>query len=284
MAPIERILVFCSTPDVEADGFVVPILAEPIERLAARAASLGFDGLEFLPDPGDIPEPERLRSVLDAAGVGLGVVNSGRMAARGFALLHRDARRRRELIEIYKRYVDLAGALGARVGLGMARGDASVAVSGPDLPALMRDVFGEIAEHAERAGTVVMLEPADPGYVAVVLRVEEAVEQARLVGSPGFSIMLDTHQLEVVEPSFEEGFAAAEGRASHIHLYDPGHWPPGVAEKRLDWDRIRAAMQSHGFRGSGSMVLAPEGDRDAAARASVAFVRATLMAEDGDAA
>ena len=96
MAPIERILVFCSTPDVEADGFVVPILAEPIERLAARAASLGFDGLEFLPDPGDIPEPERLRSVLDAAGVGLGVVNSGRMAARGFALLHRDARRRRE--------------------------------------------------------------------------------------------------------------------------------------------------------------------------------------------
>ena len=119
----------------------------------------------------------------------------------------------------------------------MARGDASVAVSGPDLPALMRDVFGEIAEHAERAGTVVMLEPADPGYVAVVLRVHEAAEQARLVGSPGFSIMLDTHQLEVVEPSFEEGFAAAEGRASHIHLYDPGHWPPGVAEKRLDWDR-----------------------------------------------
>ena len=54
-----------------------------------------------------------------------------------------------------------------------------------------------------------MLEPADPGYVAVVLRVHEAAEQARLVGSPGFSIMLDTHQLEVVEPSFEEGFAAA---------------------------------------------------------------------------
>jgi hypothetical protein len=31
-------------------------------------------------------------------------------------------------------------------------------------------------------------------------------------------------------------------------------------------------------------VLAPEGDRDAAARASVGFVRATLMAEGGDGA
>ena len=147
MAPIERILVFASTPDVEADGFVVPILAEPIERLPARAAALGFDGLEFLPNPGDVPEPERLRSVLDAAGVGVGVVNSGRMAARGFALLHRDAR-----IAIYKRYIDLAAALGARVGLGMARGDASVAVLGPDLPGLMRDVFGEIAEHPSGPG------------------------------------------------------------------------------------------------------------------------------------
>jgi sugar phosphate isomerase/epimerase len=96
--------------------------------------------------------------------------------------------------------------------------------------------------------------------------------------------MLDTHQLEIVEPSFEEGFAAAEGRATHIHLYDPGHWPPGVAPKRLDWDRIRAAMERYGFRGSGSMVLAPEGDRDAAARDAVAFVRATLMAGPGDGA
>jgi sugar phosphate isomerase/epimerase len=283
MGPIERILVFSSTPDVVADGFVVPILAEPIERLAARAAELGFDGLEFLPNPDEIPEPEDLLTALDAAGIGLGVVNSGRMAARDYALLHKDPERRRASMKVYKRYIDLAGELGARVGLGMARGDAAVAVAGPELPGLMRDVFGEIAAHAESARTVVMLEPADPGYVAAVLRVHEAVEQARLVASPGFSIMIDTHQLEVVEPSFEVGCAAAEGRATHIHLYDPGHWPPGVAATRLDWDRIRAAMERYGFHGSGSMVLAPEGDRDAAARAAVAFVREKLMG-DGDAA
>lgn len=279
MSPVEEILVFSSTPDVAADGFVVPLLAAPLDRLAARAAALGFDGLEFLPDPDAIPEPEALRRPLAEAGIRVGVVNSGRMAVRGYGLLHRDPARRADSIAIYKRFIDLAAALGARVGLGMARGDARVALDGPGLAPLMADVFAEIGAHAAAAGTMVMLEPADPGFVAVILRVAEAAEAARRVASPGFSIMLDTHQLAVVEPSLEQGFADAGGRATHIHLYDPGHWPPGVGPTRLDWPRVRAAMEAHGFRGSGSMVLAPEGDRDAAARAAVAFVRAQLMAE-----
>jgi D-psicose/D-tagatose/L-ribulose 3-epimerase len=283
MSPIRQILVFSSTADVAADNFVVPILAEPLDQLLDRAAALGFDGLEFLPNPDDIPSAERLQRLAGAAGTAIGVVNSGRMAVRGYALLHADPDRRQASVAIYKRFIDLAAQLGARVGLGMARGDSRVSVAGPDLPGVMRDVFGEIAAHAERAGTVVMLEPADPGYVAAILRVSEAAEQARLLASPGFSIMLDTYQLDQVEDSYEEGFAAAGGLASHIHLYDPQHWPPGVGPDRMDWKRIRQAMERYGFSGSGSMVLAPDGDRDAAARQSIAFVRKALMTEGADA-
>ena len=111
-------------------------------------------------------------------------------------------------------------------------------VGKPDLDAVMRDVFGEIGAHAAAAGTVVMLEPADPGYVAAILRVAEARDAARAVASPGFSIMLDTYQLDQVEDLIEEGFLAAEGMGRHIHLYDPSHWPPGIRDgRRLDWDR-----------------------------------------------
>ncbi|MCB1496809.1 MAG: sugar phosphate isomerase/epimerase [Bauldia sp.] len=277
MNPIEEVLVFSSTDDVVADNFVVPILAAPLDLLPGRAAELTFDGLEFLPNPDDVPDPGRLKSLLNDAGIGIGVINSGRLAVRGYALLHHDADRRRASIDVFKKLIDLAGALGARVGLGMARGDSTIAISGPELPGVMRDVFGEIAEHAEGAGTFVMLEPADPGYVAAILRVAEAAEQVREIASPGFSMMLDTYQLDQVEDTYEEGFEAAGGRATHIHLYDPKHWPPGVGPERLDWQRIRNAMERYGFRGSGSMVLAPSGDVDALAREAVAFIRNTLM-------
>jgi D-psicose/D-tagatose/L-ribulose 3-epimerase len=276
--PIEKLLVFSSTPDVAADNFVVPILAAPVAELGARARDLGFDGLEFLPNPDDLPSPEDLAESVRASDAVVGVINSGRLMTHGYALLHKDADRRRQSIAVFKSLIELGGAVGARIGLGMARGDSAVTVDGPELPVLMCDIFAEIGAHAASNGTQVMLEPADPGYVAAILRVTEAADAAEAVNSPGFAIMLDTYQLDQVEQDIAQGFADAQGRASHIHLYDPDHWPPGVRgpERRLDWTLIRNAMDDTGFRGTGSTVLAPEGDVHAAARTSAAFIRAAL--------
>ena len=278
MAPITALNVFCSTPDVAAEKFVVPLLTDGFSGLADRAAEMGFDGLEFLPSADDCPAPDALSKAVDAAGIAVSVINSGRMRSRGYALLHKDPDRRRQSIDVFKRYIALAGALGARVGLGLARGDAATTESG-DLGPLMRDVFGEVGDHAHRCGTTVMLEPADPGYVAIILRVREAVSVARQVNSPGLRIMLDTYQLHEVEESIPDGFRAADGLADHIHLYDPGHWSPGIADpaRRMDWDLIRGAMDATGFSGTGSIVLPKEGDREAGVKASLAFLRQRLM-------
>lgn len=279
MAPVTSLNIFCSTPDVVSERFLVPLLAEPVDRLAARAAELGFDGLEFLPDAENCPAPDGLSRAAAAAGIRVSVINSGRMRSRGYALLHKDPQIRRHSIEVFKQFITLAGALDARVGLGLARGDAGTTLQGDGLRPLMRDTFGEIADHAVRAGTFVMLEPADPGFVAAILRVAEAVEVAREVNSPGFRIMLDTYQLHEVEDGIEQGFMAAEGMASHIHLYDPGHWSPGIlpAEERMDWPLIRQSMDRSGFAGSASMVLPKEGDVEEGTRRSLAFLRGQLM-------
>jgi len=219
-----------------------------------------------------------IRRAVDDAGIAVGVINSGRLRPAGYALLHRDAEIRRKSVDVFKRFIDLGGALGARVGLGMARGDADTTIPAPDLEPVMLDVFGEIAAHAASRGTRVMLEPADPGYVAAILRVAEAREMARRIASPGFGIMLDTYQLDQVEESYEEGFGAAAGMADHIHLYDRHHWSPGIEpSEQMDWPRIRAAMVAHGFAGSGSTVPPKAGDMVAGTRASTAFIRASLM-------
>lgn len=279
MAPVTSLNVFCSTPDVVEERFVVPLLAEPFDRLARKAGELGFDGLEFLPDADDCPSPDKLSSAVKSAGINVSVINSGRMRSRGYALLHKDPEIRHHSIGVFKQFITLAGALGARVGLGLARGDSETTLRGDGLKPLMLDVFGDIAEHAGNAGTFVMLEPADPGFVAAILRVREAVSVAREVDSPGFRIMLDTYQLHEVEDSIPDGFEGAEGMASHIHLYDPGHWSPGVLPKaqRMDWDLIRRSMDRTGFSGSASIVLPKEGGLEKGTRRSLAFLRDTLM-------
>ena len=278
MAPLTSLNVFCSTPDVVEEKFVVPLLADDLPRLAERAAEMGFDGLEFLPNADDCPEADAVSKAAAAAGITVSVINSGRMRSRRYALLHKDPDRRRQSIDVFKRYIALAGAVGARVGLGLARGDDETTASG-DIGPLIRDVFGEVAEYAAQCGTIVMLEPADPGFVAIILRVHEAVSVAREINSPGLRIMLDTYQLHEVEDTIPDGFNAAEGLADHIHLYDPGHWSPGIIEPadQMDWDLIRTSMDATGFTGSGSIVLPKQGALEAGTKASIAFLRKKLM-------
>lgn len=140
---------------------------------------------------------------------------------------------------------------------------------------LADDVFREMTAYAEQAGAVIMLEPADPGFTGYVNTMDEAMAWVKRIDSPAFNVMLDTYQLVESEPALEHGIRAAQGRADHIHLYDPSRWPPGVlAEKdRLDWPHIMQILKEEGFQGTASVVLAPEGDPEPAARTALAYLR-----------
>jgi len=270
MALPVTICLFASTPDILDLGFIVKVLTGDIQELPRRAVEWGYSGIEFMPDPEKTPEPAALERALQAAGAVMPVVNSGRMGVQGLALLDENDGVRRKSIGAFKRMLDFAGYFQARVGLGVARG------KGPWVPVQLADeVFRELAEHAERAGTVIMLEPADPGVTAIINTVDQAMAWVSRVASPAFSIMLDTYQLAESEPSIEHGIRAACGQARHIHLYDPSRWPPGVCEEtnRLDWRRIFDLLRETGFHGSASVVLAPEGDAAEAARKTASFLR-----------
>jgi sugar phosphate isomerase/epimerase len=268
-----QLLMFAAEPDIAGLGFIVRVLTGSLEELAGRAVAWGFDGIEFMPNPDRMPEPAAMQRALKAAGAVMPVVNSGRMAVQDYALVDADPARRRRSVEAYRRLLEFAGYFGARVGLGAARGPGA-----PNADSIAADVFGELAAHAGRCGAVIMLEPADPGVTSFINTVEEAMRWVDRIASPAFSVMLDTYELAESEPSIEHGIRAARGQARHIHLYDPSRWPPGVRDEasRLDWPRIMGLLREEGFDGSGSVVAAPEGDIEAAARKSAAFLRELL--------
>jgi len=203
------------------------------------------------------------------------VVNSGRIAAQGMALLHEDLDIRRKSIKGFKNILDFAGYFKARVGLGAARGPGISGVSKKEMEQLAEDVFRELTEHAEKAGAVIMLEPAEAAFTSLFNTNEEVMAMVAKIGSPNFSLMLDTHQLWAVEPSIEYGIKAAKGQARHIHLYEPSRLPPGVSPEKetLDWPHIARVLKEEGFEGSASVVIAPEGDPEPVARKAVAYLR-----------
>lgn len=277
-----KLCLFASTPDMASLSFVVKVLTGTLEELAQRSVDWGYDGIEFMPDPERIPEPERIEAALKAAGAAMPVVNTGRVFAQEMALLHQDAKMRRRTLEAFRNILDFAGYFRARVGLGAARGRGIPGASREEMARIAEEVFRELAAHAEKAKTVIMLEPADPGVTAFINTMDEAMAWVERIASPAFGVMMDTYQLVESEPSVEHGIRAARGQANHIHLYDPSRWPPGVlAEKdRLDWQHILRVLREEGFSGTGSVVLAPEGDPEPAARKSAAFLRRLFESEE----
>jgi sugar phosphate isomerase/epimerase len=271
-----RLCLFSSTPDMENYNFIVKVLTGPIQDIARKAVDWGYDGLEFMPNPEQIPDPVTIEDALHQAGAIMPVINTGRLYPQGMALLHEHAVVRQRSMRAFKAIIQFAGHFKAKVGLGIARG------TGIPEDSLAEAVFREIADHAAQASVVVMLEPIDPGGSGYINTMDEAVAWAERVNSPGFSVMLDTYQLAESEPSIEHGIRAARGKATHIHLYDPSRWPPGVLSEgeRLDWPNIGRVLREEGFQGTGSVVLAPEGDPEPAARKASAYLRQLFSAQE----
>jgi len=270
-----KFCLFASTPDMRELDFVVKVLTGTPAEVGQRAIEWGYDGIEFMPNPERVPDPEVFAHALGRTGAIMPVVNSGRIAAQGMALLHEDKAVQRRAIEAFKRFLDFAGYFKARVGLGMARGLGIPGMSKKDMTQLAEEVFRELTEHAEKTGAVIMLEPAEAEFTSLFNTNEEVMAMVEKIGSPNFSLMLDTHQLWAVEASIEQGIRAAKGQARHIHLYEPSRLPPGVSPEKetLDWPHIARVLKEEGFEGSASVVLVPEGDPEPAARQAVAYLR-----------
>ena len=273
--PKVKFCLFASTPDMSQLDFVVKVLTGTPEELGKTAVSWGYDGIEFMPDPEHTPDPELFNNMLERTGAAMPVVNSGRIAAQGMALLHEDITVRKKSIEGFKRILDFTGYFKARVGLGASRGRGIPGMSKADTLKLAEEIFRELTEYARKVGAVIMLEPAEAVHTSLFNTNEEVMAMAEKIGSPNFSIMLDTHQLYVVEPSIEHGIRAARGQARHIHLFEPSRLPPGVSTEKevLDWPNIVRVLKEEGFEGSASVVIGPEGDAESIARKSVAYLR-----------
>jgi len=279
-----KLCLFSSSPDIETYGFVVKVLTGSPEELAQRCAAWGYDGIELLPDPENIPDPEPYQRALENEGVQLYVVNSGRVAAQGMALLHEDDRIRERSLVCFQGLIDFASQFQARVGLGMARGKGIEGASQAEMDQLAEEVFGQIAKHAEQAGVVVMLEAAEPEVTSYINTMDSVMEWVDRIDSPSFSAMLDTHQLFGAEPTIEHGIRATRGEATHIHFYDPSRWPPGVlaAGDRLDWPNLMKTLRKVHLPKTGSVVLAPEGDPESAAITARDYLRSFLTGENDD--
>lgn len=226
----------------------------PIDVAVAHCAGLGFDGLELTVIPGwstdaaglDAAERKRIRRLYDDHGLALCGMSGNT------PLLAAEPEEHARNMARLRGYLDLAAELqhpGETLTVSTTSG--GTAEEWDDVKDALVDRFGELAEHARRAGVIV---GAEPHVGAALRRPEDALWLLDRVNSPGLTIHFDISHFNVQGMDMETVMAQLAPRSAHTHVKDergiaPNHEFLIPGEGEMDYPRYLRAMARAGYDG-----------------------------------
>jgi sugar phosphate isomerase/epimerase len=225
------------------------------------AASAGFDGIELRGTRDWRERLDDLRSARDR-----GAVFSSVCLIDDQFIGDLDAGRRREAVDHMKHLLSGIAELG---GVGAitpaAFGQTSSALPPFKAPRteeedrrVLLEGLEELGEHADREGTLVLLEPLNRYEDHMLNRLQEAVDLSKASGRSSVKIMGDLFHMNIEEDDLGEAIRRANDYLAHFHLADSNRAHPGAGH--TDFAPAFGALREIGFDGYLAMECSVRGD------------------------
>ena len=261
------------TPEVKAPVPVALFSGSFSERLE-KAAHLGYDGVELMVARPDEVDAAAIRAQVAGLGLEIAAIASGAVyMVDKLTLLAADVDVSRHAAARLEELIEFAAATGAPlVTIGGFRGRLAWA-GGHEARARLVEILSVAAEKSAERDVRLVLEPLNRYESDIVNNTSEALALFEDVGHSHLGLLLDTFHVNIEEPSITECFrqGMAAGRLWHVHLGDSNRLPPG--QGHIDFEGIVAALNEVGYEGYLSAELLPRPDPDAAAEATIRYMR-----------
>ena len=259
-------------------------------KQCALAAQLGYDGLELAPftladDPSTLGsrEAQPLRDAAKAEGLVITSLHWLLVKPDGLSITSADKAVHQRSMDMMRRMIDFAAALGASV---LVHGSPAQRAVGPHQTpedALTRATvaWAAAAEAASAAKVVYCLEPLPRDQTPLVNTIAEAAAVIARIGSPALRTMLDTRAASLAEK--EPPAALIErwwpsGLLAHVQLNDRNRRGPGQGSDTFA--PVLAALRRIGYDSTVAVEpfdYVPDGP-GCAARA-IGYIRGILEAQ-----
>ena len=265
-------LVICG-PDVPYGPLA--LLSGTFEEKAAKAAKLGYAGIELMVrDPAGLDWPS-VKAILEDAGLEVPQVVTGELfGADGLCLVTADDGLYRRAEERTRSVIDLAAYLGAMVNIGRLRGQLKFLGEVSDPWAIAVDRLRKVINYAADRAVRVTMEPINRYETDFVFSAADGMRLVEDLGCDNFGLMLDLFHMNIEDASIEEGLRATGDRLWHVHIADSNRRYPGSGH--LDFDSVFATLEAMGYQGYVSAELLPLPDADTAAEKTITFLQKYL--------
>jgi sugar phosphate isomerase/epimerase len=198
------------------------------EKLAAME-QWGFDAVEL---PGDAVGNEKkyqdaiknttlkISAVCGAAGCADGRLVSETVEKRGLAF------------EDIRRALDSAGALGSTGVIFVPAFNGQTKLSNQEIRKILVDQLPALGDHAQKAGTRLLMEPLNRGEAFFLRQVADAAAIARDCNNAGIGVMGDFYHMGIEETSDMGAFLSGGSLLHHVHLASRTRILPGQDDRQ----------------------------------------------------
>ena len=262
-------LVMCG-PDVAYGPLA--LLSGTFEEKAAKAAKLGYDGIELMVrEPAGLDWPA-VKSTLEGAGLEVPQIVTGELfGADGLCLVTADEDLRRRAEERTRAVIELAAYLDAMVNIGRLRGQLKFLGDVSDPWAIAVERLRGVVDYAAEKGVKITMEPINRYETDFILSAADGVRLVEDLDCDNFGLMLDLFHMNIEDVSIAEGLRQAADRLWHVHIADSNRRYPGSGH--LDFGSIFATLKNMDYQGYISAEMLPLPTPDTAAQKTMEFLR-----------
>lgn len=254
--------------------FSAALFQADLERMVARMAELGYDGVELAVRDPALLDAQALKGLLHGRGLSVPAIGTGQAwVEEGLSLSDPDEAVRERALKRLEDHLNLALAFGAQIIVGLIRGRLQEDKAQEQREWTVR-ALRHCARLAARRGAGLLLEPINRYETNFINTVEEALAFCEEVGEPNLELLFDTFHANIEEPSIEESIRASAPRLGHVHVADSNRWAPGHGH--LNFGSVVATLRAVGYDRWLSAEILPMPSSDAAAAQTIRHLRKLL--------
>lgn len=243
---------------------------EGIAENVSKISKLGFDGVEMAVRNPEQLNVEWLASLIREHHMTVPAIQTGQVyLEEGLCFIHADPVIRSRAVDRIRAHVRLAGALGAKVIIGLVRGKKTGEIRHEDAETWLIEALRECAR--EDSAVELVIEPINRYETDVINTVGSGMELMTKVKMDNVGLLLDTFHMNIEEPSISGSILMARERLFHFHIADSNRWHPGAGH--IDFPGILDTLDQIGYGGFLTAEILPMPDPDTSAVKTIEYMR-----------
>jgi D-psicose/D-tagatose/L-ribulose 3-epimerase len=116
-----------------------------------------------------------------------------------------------------------------------------------DEKVIIKQVFSEVADYAQKHNITIAPEPINRYESYVFTAADEVLEMIESIGKPNIGLHLDTFHMNIEERNFYEPIIQAGNRLKHVHITESDRGMTG--EGNVHWDDFFKALAEVNYQG-----------------------------------